>query len=132
MESPSDQIESDLRILVVDDLAPARRIVRGLLQRLGLRNVRDAASVSEALSSLQQEAADLIITDINLKDGNGIDLVRQLRADPTYAELPVIVITADPDREHVIEGAKQGVRGFLLKPFDASRLREKIYAAING
>jgi two-component system chemotaxis response regulator CheY len=131
MNNPVPQnLEADLRILVVDDLPQARRIVRNLLQRLGVADVRDAAGLQEAVASLKSQPVDLVITDVILKDGTGIDLLRQIRGDSAIAELPVVVITSDPDREHVIEGGKLGLSGFLIKPFDASRLKEKILAAL--
>ena len=123
-------LDADLRVLIVDDIPPARRVVKSLLRRLGVTAVVEAGGVGEADKLLKTDTVDVVITDINLKDGSGLDLLRTIRADSKLSGLAVVVMTSDAQREEVIEGGMLGVAGFLLKPFDANRLRDKIAAAL--
>lgn len=125
----SFRFDSDLRVLVVDDLAPACRVVRALLGKLGITDVTTSSSIAEAISSVVERVPDVVIADLNLSDGSGLDLIANLRGQSSYADLPVIIITSDPTREQVVAGADLGVDAFLLKPFDAGQLGAKLREA---
>ena len=124
--------ELPLKVLIVDDLLQARRILTKLLKKLGISQIFEAEGLGTALASLTNHPVDIIIADLNLKDGTGLELIRKLRSAPATASLPVIIITSDADRSQVVEGAELGVAGFLLKPFDKNMLLEKIEEALGS
>lgn len=119
-------MDKGIRILIVDDFSTMRRIVKNLLNDLGFTNTAEADDGSTALIELKKVHFDLIITDWNMPGMPGIDLLKAVRADPALARIPVLMVTAEAKREQIIEAAQAGVNGYIIKPFNAVTLKEKI------
>lgn len=115
-----------MKILVVDDFSTMRRIIKNLLRDLGFTNTTDADDGTTALPMLQTGGYDFLVTDWNMPGMTGIDLLKSVRADPNLATLPVLMVTAEQKREQIIEAAQAGVNGYIVKPFTAVTLKEKI------
>jgi len=116
----------DMNILVVDDFSTMRRIIKGLLHDLGYSKVSEADDGLTALPMLKSGNFDFLITDWNMPGMPGVELLRLVRADEKLAKLPVLMLTAESKREQIIEAAQAGVSGYVIKPFTAAILKEKI------
>jgi two-component system chemotaxis response regulator CheY len=114
------------RFLVVDDFSTMRRIVRNLLKELGFVNVQEAEDGVEALKKLRTDSFDFVVSDWNMPNMTGIDLLRAIRADAKLKHLPVLMVTAEAKRENIIEAAQAGASGYVVKPFTAATLDEKL------
>ena len=119
-------VSKSLRFLVVDDFSTMRRIVKNLLNDLGYENVAEADDGTSALPMLQSGGFDFLVTDWNMPGMPGLDLLKAVRADPKLAKMPVLMLTAEAKREQIIEAAQAGVNGYVIKPFTAITLKEKI------
>jgi len=119
-------VDYGMKILIVDDVSTMRRIIKNLLRDLGFNNIREAADGSTALQMLQNDNIDFLVTDWNMPGITGIDLLKAVRADETLSALPVLMLTAESNREQIIEAAQAGVNGYIVKPFTALTLKEKI------
>lgn len=119
-------MSKDLKFLVVDDFSTMRRIIKNLLIDLGYSNVTEADDGQTALPMLQTGNFDFLVTDWNMPGMAGLDLLKAVRADPKLAKLPVLMLTAEAKREQIIEAAQAGVNGYVIKPFTAVTLKEKI------
>ena len=119
-------MSKNLRFLVVDDFSTMRRIVKNLLHELGYPNVQEADDGQSALPMLKAGGFDFLVTDWNMPGMPGLDLLKAVRADPALAKLPVLMLTAEAKREQIIEAAQAGVNGYVIKPFTAITLKEKI------
>jgi len=119
-------VSKDLKFLVVDDFSTMRRIIKNLLNDLGYANVTEADDGQTALPMLQSGNFDFLITDWNMPGMPGLELLKAVRADPKLAKLPVLMLTAEAKREQIIEAAQAGVNGYIIKPFTAATLKEKI------
>lgn len=119
-------MNKDLKFLIVDDFSTMRRIVKNLLQDLGYTNVAEADDGKTALPMLQTGNFDFLITDWNMPGMPGIELLKAVRADAKLARLPVLMLTAEAKREQIIEAAQAGVNGYVIKPFTAATLKEKL------
>lgn len=117
---------SSLRFLVVDDFSTMRRIIRNLLKELGYTNTEEAEDGSVGLNRLKTEKFDFVVSDWNMPVMTGIDLLRQIRADPNLKSLPVLMVTAEARKENIIEAARCGANGYIVKPFTAATLDEKL------
>ncbi len=115
-----------MKFLVVDDFATMRRIVRGLLKELGFNNVDEAEDGVVALTMLKRESFDFVVSDWNMPNMTGIELLRAIRADAALSNLPVLMVTAEAKKENIIEAAKAGASGYVVKPFTAATLDEKL------
>ena len=115
-----------MKILIVDDFSTMRRIIKNLLRDLGFTNVKEADDGNTALPMLTSEHFDFLVTDWNMPGMTGIDLLRAVRADERLKHLPVLMVTAEAKREQIIEAAQAGVNGYVVKPFTAVALKEKI------
>jgi two-component system chemotaxis response regulator CheY len=115
-----------MKILVVDDFSTMRRIIKNLLRELGFNNIFEADDGQSALPKLQSGGIDFLITDWNMPGMTGIDLLRAVRANPNLAQLPVLMVTAEAKRDQIVEAAQAGVNGYVIKPFTAATLQEKI------
>lgn len=115
-----------MRILVVDDFSTMRRIIKNLLRDLGLNNTQEADDGLTALPMLKAGRFDFLITDWNMPGMQGIDLLRAVRADDQLKALPVLMVTAEQKREQIVAAAEAGVNGYIIKPFTATTLKEKI------
>jgi two-component system chemotaxis response regulator CheY len=115
-----------MKILIVDDFSTMRRIIKNLLRDLGFTNTAEADDGNTALPMLQNGNFDFVITDWNMPGMQGIDLLKAIRADDKLKHLPVLMVTAESKREQIIEAAQAGVNGYVVKPFTAVTLEEKI------
>lgn len=115
-----------MKILIVDDFSTMRRIIKNLLRDLGFNNTQEADDGSTALPMLQKGDFDFVITDWNMPGMQGIDLLKAIRADESLKHLPVLMVTAEAKREQIIAAAQAGVNGYVVKPFTAATLKEKL------
>lgn len=116
----------DLKFLVVDDFSTMRRIVKNFLVDLGYNNIVEADDGHTALPILKAGGIDFLVTDWNMPIMPGLDLLKAVRADPGLSKLPVLLVTAEAKREQIVEAAQAGVNGYVVKPFTAQTLKEKI------
>ncbi len=115
-----------MNILVVDDFSTMRRIVKNLLVEIGFSNISEADDGKTALPILEAGGIDFLVTDWNMPGMPGIDLLKAVRASPELASLPVLMVTAEAKREQIMEAAQAGVNGYVVKPFTANTLKEKV------
>jgi len=115
-----------MKILVVDDFSTMRRIIKNLLRDLGFTNTHEADDGNTALPMLKSGDFDFLITDWNMPGMQGIDLLKAVRSDEKLKNLPVLMVTAESKREQIIEAAQAGVNGYIVKPFTAATLQEKL------
>ncbi|GAB5380270.1 MAG: chemotaxis response regulator CheY [Aliiglaciecola sp.] len=119
-------MDKNMKILVVDDFSTMRRIIKNLLKDLGFTNVQEADDGSTALPMLQQGDFDFVVTDWNMPGMQGIDLLREIRKDDSLKHLPVLMVTAEAKKEQIVAAAQAGVNGYVVKPFTAATLKEKL------
>ncbi|ODN42085.1 chemotaxis response regulator CheY [Piscirickettsia litoralis] len=115
-----------MKILVVDDFSTMRRIVKNLLRDLGFTNIAEADDGATAWPLLQKSDFDFLVTDWNMPGMTGIDLLKNVRAHDRLKAMPVLLITAEQKREQIVEAAQAGVNGYIVKPFTAATLKEKL------
>lgn len=115
-----------MKILIVDDFSTMRRIIKNLLRDLGFSNTSEADDGNTALPMLKSGDFDLLITDWNMPGMQGIDLLKHVRADANLSKLPVLMVTAEQKKEQIVEAAQAGVNGYIVKPFTAQTLKEKM------
>ena len=118
--------DSNLRFLVVDDFSTMRRIVRNLLKELGYTNADEAEDGAVALAKLKNEKFDFVVSDWNMPNMTGIELLKNIRAEASIKDMPVLMITAEARKENIIEAAQNGANGYIVKPFTAATLDEKL------
>lgn len=118
--------DPNMKILVVDDFSTMRRIVRNLLKELGFANVHEAEDGVDALKKLRAESFDFVVSDWNMPNMTGIELLREIRGDAALKHLPVLMVTAEAKKENIIEAAQAGASGYVVKPFTAITLDEKL------
>lgn len=114
------------RFLVVDDFSTMRRILRNLLKELGYTNVDEAEDGVAALHKLESQPYDFVITDWNMPNMDGLTLLRKIRSNDKLKHLPVLMVTAEAKKENIIAAAQAGASGYIVKPFTAAVLAEKI------
>jgi len=119
-------VSKDLKFLVVDDFSTMRRIIKNLLHDLGYPNVTEADDGKTALPMLQAGGFDFLISDWNMPGMSGLERVKAVRSDAKLAKMPVLMLTAEAKREQIIEAAQAGVNGYVIKPFTAETLKEKL------
>lgn len=119
-------MDKNMKILIVDDFSTMRRIIKNLLRDLGFTNTAEADDGSTALPMLRSGSFDFLITDWNMPIMNGLDLLREVRADEKLKHLPVLMVTAEAKRDQIITAAQAGVNGYVVKPFTAEALEDKI------
>jgi two-component system chemotaxis response regulator CheY len=120
------RVQPNLNFLVVDDFSTMRRIIKNLLHDLGYANVIEADDGNTALPLLREGNVDFLITDWNMPGMPGLELLKQVRADARLAKMPVLMLTAEAKREQIVEAVQAGVSGYVIKPFTAATLKEKI------
>ncbi len=116
----------NINILVVDDFSTMRRIIKNLLKELGFKNIEEAEDGVAALIKLRSSKYDFVVTDWNMPNMNGLELLKEIRADVELKHLPVLMVTAEAKKENIVEAAKSGASGYIVKPFTAITLEEKI------
>lgn len=118
--------DKGINILVVDDFPTMRRIVRSLLKELGFASVEEAEDGQDALGKLKAGAFQFVISDWNMPNLDGLEMLKKIRADAALGATPVLMITAEAKKENIIAAAKAGANGYIVKPFTAATLEEKI------
>ena len=117
---------TDLKFLIVDDFSTMRRIVRGLLKEMGCNNADEAEDGVAALNMLKAQKFDFVVSDINMPNMNGFDLLKAIKADESLKHLPVLMVTAEARKEDIVLAAQSGAAGYIVKPFTKATLEEKV------
>ncbi len=115
-----------MKILIVDDMSTMRRIMKNALRQLGYNNIEEAEDGQVAFAKLGQWPVDLVVTDWNMPNMDGLELLKAVRADPTLRALPVLLVTAQAEQKHVLEAIRAGASNYIVKPFTADTLKTKI------
>ena len=115
-----------LRFLIVDDFSTMRRIVRGLLKEMGCNDVTEAEDGAAALQLLKVQRFDFVVSDINMPNMNGFDLLKAVKADESLKHLPVLMVTAEARKEDIVMAAQNGAAGYIVKPFTKATLEDKV------
>lgn len=119
-------MDKNMKILIVDDFSTMRRIIKNLLRDLGFNNTNEADDGTSALPMLQGGEYDFLITDWNMPGMQGIDLLKAVRSDAKLSDMPVLLVTAEAKKDQIVMAAEAGVNGYIVKPFNAATLEEKI------
>jgi two-component system, chemotaxis family, chemotaxis protein CheY len=117
---------TELKFLIVDDFSTMRRIVKGLLKEMGCNNADEAEDGVVALNMLRQARYDFVVSDINMPNMNGFDLLKAIKADDALKHLPVLMVTAEARKEDIVLAAQTGAAGYIVKPFTKATLEEKV------
>lgn len=118
--------DKNMSFLVVDDFPTMRRIVRSLLKELGFTNVEEAEDGQDALNKLRAGNFEFVVSDWNMPNLDGLEMLKEIRQDDTLKELPVLMVTAEAKKENIIAAAQAGANGYVVKPFTAATLEEKL------
>jgi two-component system chemotaxis response regulator CheY len=119
-------VDTSMKVLVVDDFATMRRIVKGVLKQLGFSDIIEAENGSSALDELKKENVGLIVSDWNMPKMTGLDLLKAVREDEKLKSIPFIMVTAEGQKENVLEAVKAGVSNYIVKPFTPETFNEKL------
>lgn len=119
-------MDPNLKVLIVDDFATMRRILKNILKQIGLRNISEAENGRAALKELKKEKFDLILCDWNMPEMPGIELLNQVRSDDELKHIPFVMVTAEAKKENILEAVKAGVSSYIVKPFTAETISEKL------
>ncbi|TEA79423.1 chemotaxis response regulator CheY [Allopusillimonas ginsengisoli] len=119
-------VQKTMKILVVDDFPTMRRIIKNLLKDLGFENVDEAEDGAQGLEKLRNGSFELVVSDWNMPHMNGLDMLKHIRAEPALSALPVLMVTAEAKKENIIAAAQAGADGYVVKPFTAATLEEKL------
>jgi two-component system chemotaxis response regulator CheY len=117
---------TEMKFLIVDDFSTMRRIVRNLLKEIGYQNADEAEDGAMALAKLKAGEFDFVVSDLNMPNMNGFELLRSIRADEGLKGLPVLLVTAEAKKEDIITAAQIGASGYIVKPFTKATLEEKL------
>jgi two-component system chemotaxis response regulator CheY len=120
-----------MKFLIVDDFSTMRRIVRGLLKEMGCLNAAEAEDGVVALSMLKANRFDFVVSDINMPNMNGFELLKAIKADEALRHLPVLMVTAEARKEDIVLAAQSGAAGYIVKPFSKATLEEKVQRILN-
>ena len=118
--------DPNMKILVVDDMSTMRRIVKNILKQLGFNNLEEAENGQEALTKLKADTYGFVVSDWNMPVMMGIDMLRAIRADEKFKKIPVLMVTAEAQKENLMEAVQAGVSNYVVKPFTAETMQEKI------
>lgn len=119
-------VQKTMKILVVDDFPTMRRIIKNLLKDLGFENVDEAEDGAQGLEKLRGGSFEFVVSDWNMPNMDGLTMLQNIRADPNLAKLPVLMVTAEAKKENIIAAAQAGANGYVVKPFTAATLEEKL------
>jgi two-component system chemotaxis response regulator CheY len=125
-------MDKNMKILIVDDFSTMRRIIKNILRQLGFNNVQEADDGATAWPKLQSEPFDLVITDWNMPKMSGLELLKNIRNDENLKDIPVLMVTAEALKENIIEAVKAGVSNYIIKPFTAETMQEKLEKIFGG
>ena len=115
-----------MKFLIVDDFSTMRRIVRGLLKEIGYNNAEEAEDGAVALNMLKNTKFDFVVSDINMPNMNGFELLGHIKKDDSLKHLPVLMVTAEARKEDIVRAAQDGAAGYIVKPFTKATLEEKV------
>ncbi|MBA5873411.1 MAG: chemotaxis protein CheY [Nitrospira sp. CR1.2] len=118
--------DPNMKILVVDDMSTMRRIVKNILKQLGFNNLEEAENGQEALTKLKADTYGFVVSDWNMPVMMGIDMLRAIRADEKLKKIPVLMVTAEAQKENLMEAVQAGVSNYVVKPFTAETMQDKI------
>lgn len=118
--------DPNMKILVVDDMSTMRRIVKNILKQLGFNNLEEAENGQEALTKLKADTYGFVVSDWNMPVMMGIDMLRAIRADESLKKIPVLMVTAEAQKENLMEAVQAGVSNYVVKPFTAETMQDKI------
>jgi len=118
--------DPNMKILVVDDMSTMRRIVKNILKQLGFNNLEEAENGQEALTKLRADTYGFVVSDWNMPVMMGIDMLRAIRADDKLKKIPVLMVTAEAQKENLMEAVQAGVSNYVVKPFTAETMQDKI------
>lgn len=119
-------VQKSIKILVIDDFPTMRRIIKNLLKDLGYDNVDEAEDGAQGLEKLRGGSFDFVVSDWNMPNMDGLAMLQSIRADPNLSKLPVLMVTAEAKKENIIAAAQAGANGYVVKPFTAATLEEKL------
>lgn len=119
-------LDNNMKILVVDDFSTMRRIIKNILREIGYHNVEEAEDGAKALEKLKLTPFDFVVTDWNMPNMPGIELLKEIRKDPELKTIPVLMVTAESQKENVVQAVEAGVNNYIVKPFTATALKERI------
>ncbi len=120
------ELDTSIKVLVVDDFATMRRILKNILKQLGFKNIVEADDGTTAWELLETQSVDLIISDWNMPKMTGLDLLKKVRASSDYAKMPFLMVTAEAQKENVIQAVQAGVSNYVVKPFTAEGIYDKL------
>lgn len=118
--------DPNMRVLVVDDFSTMRRIIKNILRQLGLNNIVEADDGTTAWDTLNKDSIDFIISDWNMPQMTGIDLLRKVRGSEEFADIPFLMVTAEAQQENILEAVQAKVSNYIVKPFTAEVMKQKI------
>ena len=118
--------QTDMKFLIVDDFSTMRRIVRGLLKEIGYNNAEEAEDGAVALNMLRNAKFDFVVSDINMPNMNGFELLNEVKKDESLKHIPVLMVTAEARKEDIVRAAQDGAAGYIVKPFTKATLEEKV------
>jgi two-component system chemotaxis response regulator CheY len=119
-------MDLNMKVLIVDDFATMRRIVRNILKQIGFKNIAEADDGKSALKELKKGKIDLILCDWNMPEMPGIDLLKAVRSDDELKSIPFVMVTAEAQKDNIVEAVKAGVSNYVVKPFTAETINEKL------
>jgi len=119
-------LDLNIKILIVDDMSTMRRIVKNALKQIGFTNMEEAEDGNSALAKLRAESFNFVVSDWNMPNMTGLDLLKAIRADAALKSIPVLMVTAEAKQENIVEAVQAGVSNYIVKPFTAETLKEKI------
>jgi two-component system chemotaxis response regulator CheY len=121
-----------MKVLVVDDFATMRRILRNILKQIGFTNISEADDGKTALKELKKKKYDLILCDWNMPEMSGIDLLKEIKSDDELKSIPFVMVTAEAQKDNIVEAVKAGVSNYIVKPFTAETVSEKLKKVFGG
>jgi two-component system chemotaxis response regulator CheY len=125
-------IDPNIKILIVDDFSTMRKIIRNILTQLGFKNILEADDGTTALEILKKEKVDLIISDWNMPKMSGLELLKAVRSDENLKDVPFVMVTAEAQKENILEAIKYKVNQYIVKPFTPETLKEKLDKIFGG
>lgn len=125
-------MDLNMKVMIVDDFATMRRILRNILKQIGFKNIIEADDGKHALKELKKEKVDLIMCDWNMPEMPGIELLKNVRSDDELKNIPFVMVTAEAQKDNILEAVKAGVSNYVVKPFTAETITEKLQKIFGG
>jgi two-component system chemotaxis response regulator CheY len=125
-------MDLNMKVLVVDDFATMRRILRNILKQIGFKNIIEADDGKSALKDLKKEKVDLILCDWNMPEMSGIELLKNVKSDDELKGIPFVMVTAEAQKDNIVDAVKAGVSNYIVKPFTAETITEKLNKVFSG